>query len=80
MALTLATRGRGSDKTANGPLRYTGIMTREEVNEVLDRVLDWPAEDQAKLVGFVRELEQWREDEVIIDEAREQARSQQPSV
>jgi hypothetical protein len=50
-------------------------MTKEEVKEVLDRVLNWPADDQAKFVRFVRELEQWREDEVIIEEAREQANS-----
>jgi len=45
-----------------------------EVKEVLDRVLSWPADDQAKIVRFVLEFQQWREDEVIIiEEAREQA-------
>jgi len=55
-------------------------MTSGEVREVLNRVLHWPAQDQAKLVRFVRELEQWREDEVIVYEAREQAGSRQRSV
>ena len=56
-------------------MRYTGIMTRGEVREILNRVLNWPADDQAKFVRFVHELEQWREDRVIFDEAREQANS-----
>ena len=51
---------------------YTGTMTRGEVKKVLNRVLNWPADDQEKLVRFVWELERWHEDRVIIDEAREQ--------
>jgi hypothetical protein len=47
-------------------------MTRNEVKEILNRVLDWPADDQEKLVRFVFELERWYEDRVIIDEARQQ--------
>jgi hypothetical protein len=50
-------------------------MTRGEVKEVLNRVLNWPSDDQAKLLRFVLELEQWHEDCVITDEAREYARS-----
>lgn len=42
---------------------------------ILNRVLNWPDDDQGKIVQFIYELEQWREDEVIIDEAREQASS-----
>ena len=47
-------------------------MTRSEMKESFNRVLDWPADDQAKFVRLVRELEQWQEDSGIIDEAREQ--------
>ena len=47
-------------------------MTRSEMKEIFNRVLDWPADDQAKFIRFVRELEQWHEDSVILDEAREQ--------
>jgi hypothetical protein len=54
-------------------MRYTGIMTRGEVKEILNRVLNWPDDDQAKIVRFVLEFEQWHEDHVIVDEAREQS-------
>ena len=37
-------------------------MTRVQVKEIFERVLDWPADDQEKLGRFVRELEQWRAD------------------
>jgi len=50
-------------------------MTKREVKEVLKRVLSWPDDDQAKIIRFVREFEQWREDQVIVDEAREYANS-----
>ena len=73
--MRLATRGRGGDRTTNGPLRYTDIMTRGDVKEILNRVLDWPVDDQAKLVRYVRELERWRDDEAIFDEVHEQAES-----
>jgi len=55
------------------PVRYTGIMTRGEMKEILDRVLSWPDDDQAKIVRFVGELEQWHADHVIVDEAGAQA-------
>ena len=42
-------------------MRYAGIMTRDGVKEMLDRVLNWSDDDQAKFVRFVRELEQWRD-------------------
>jgi hypothetical protein len=50
-------------------------MTRGEVKKILNRVLKWSDDDQAKIVRFVHELEQWREDEVIVNEAREHASS-----
>jgi len=48
-------------------MRYTSIMTRGEVKEILNRVLSWSDDDQEKLVRFVRELEQWRADHDMID-------------
>jgi hypothetical protein len=57
------------------PMRYTGIMTRGEVKEILNRVLTWSDDDQKKIVRFVREMEQWRADHDLIDEAGEQADS-----
>lgn len=50
------------------------------MKETLNRVLNWPADDQAKFVQFVRELEQWHEDHVIDDEARLQANSRYRSL
>jgi hypothetical protein len=41
-------------------------MTRDQVKEILDRVLSWPADDQEKVARFVREVEQRRDD--ITDE------------
>jgi hypothetical protein len=45
-------------------------MTRDQVKEILDRVLSWPADDQEKFVRFVSELEQWREADEIADLGR----------
>ena len=47
-------------------------MTRGEVREILDCVLEWPADDQQKFVRLVHELEQWHEDRLVIDEVHEQ--------
>jgi hypothetical protein len=47
-------------------------MTRDEVKKILNRVLNWPDDDQAKVVRFVRELEQWRDDHDILDDEGEQ--------
>jgi hypothetical protein len=43
-------------------------MTRDQVKEILDRVLSWPADDQEKVARFVREVEQQRADDEITDE------------
>jgi hypothetical protein len=48
-------------------------MTRGEVKEILNRVLSWSDDDQAKIVRFVSEMEQWRADHDINDEEGEQA-------
>jgi hypothetical protein len=43
-------------------------MTRDQVKEILDRVLSWPPDDQEKVARFVREVERRREDDDITDE------------
>ena len=43
-------------------------MTKDQVKEMLDRVLTWPADDQEKVARFVREVEQRRADDDITDE------------
>jgi hypothetical protein len=42
------------------------LMTRDQVKEIIDRVLAWPADDQEKVARFVREVEERRDD--ITDE------------
>jgi hypothetical protein len=37
------------------------LMTRDQVKEILDRALAWPADDQEKVVRFVREVEERRD-------------------
>ena len=34
--------------------------TRDQVKEILDRILRWPPEDQERIARFVREVEQSR--------------------
>jgi hypothetical protein len=43
-------------------------MTRNQVKEILDRVLSWPPGDQEKVARFVREVEQRRADDDIGEE------------
>jgi len=42
-------------------------MTKDQVKEILDRVLNWPPDDQERLARFVREVERRRADDDITD-------------
>ena len=37
---------------------YTGLMTRDQVKEILDRVLSWPPERQAEVAHVVELMEE----------------------
>jgi hypothetical protein len=43
-------------------------MTKDQVKEILDRVLTWPPDDQERLARFVHEVEQRRRGDDITDE------------
>lgn len=43
-------------------------MTKDQVKEILDRVLTWSSEDQEKLAQFVHEVEQRRGGDDLTDE------------
>jgi hypothetical protein len=36
---------------------YDAFMTKDQVKEILDRVLSWPPDEQEKVARFVREVE-----------------------
>jgi hypothetical protein len=40
-------------------------MTKEQVREILDRVLTWPEADQEKVARFARQVERVRDDDDI---------------
>ena len=42
--------------------------TKEQVREILERVLTWPDEDQEKVACFVQQVEQWRDGDEIGEE------------
>lgn len=52
----------------NGSICYDGIMTKDQVKEILDRVLSWPQEDQERLARFVQQVEERRGADDITDE------------
>jgi hypothetical protein len=43
-------------------------MTKEQVKEILDRVLTWPEADQEKVARFARQVERVREDDDISED------------
>ncbi|HEX4191663.1 MAG TPA: hypothetical protein VHY80_01145 [Stellaceae bacterium] len=43
-------------------------MTKEQVQQVLERVLGWPQKDQEKVIRFVQQVEQLREVDDITDD------------
>jgi hypothetical protein len=47
---------------------YAPVMTKDQVKEILDRVLTWQKADQEKVVRFVRQVEQRRADDDITEE------------
>jgi hypothetical protein len=45
-------------------------MTKQQVKDILDRVLSWPEEDQERVARFAQEVERLRDDGVTDDEWR----------
>jgi hypothetical protein len=42
-------------------------MTKDQVKKILDRVLNWPPDDQERIARFVEEVERRRADDDITD-------------
>jgi hypothetical protein len=42
-------------------------MTKDQVKEILDRVLSWPPADREKVAQFVHEIEQQRSGDDVTD-------------
>jgi hypothetical protein len=43
-------------------------MAKDQVKEILNRVLSWPPEDQEKVARFAQHVEEWRGADDITDE------------
>jgi hypothetical protein len=50
-------------------------MTGEQVREIFERVLAWPADEREKLARFVQEIEEWHAGDEVSDERREVAKA-----
>jgi hypothetical protein len=44
------------------------FMTREQIKDILDRVLTWPLEDQERVARFARQVEQHLGDDDITED------------
>src|SRR5580700_11135162 len=55
-------------RAENGRYGRMSDMTRNQVKEILNRVLSWPPDEQEKVARFVREVEQRRADDDIGEE------------
>lgn len=49
---------------------YNGLMTRDQVKEILDRVLTWPAERQADVAHVVEIMEEQDWSELCLSDAQ----------
>jgi hypothetical protein len=43
-------------------------MTKEQVKEILDRVLTWPQEEQERVARFARQVERVRDEDDISED------------
>ena len=59
---------RQVDVARGKPVCYISVMTKDQVKEILDRVLTWQQADQEKVARFVRQVEQRRADDDITEE------------
>jgi hypothetical protein len=56
------------EMAAIGLVWYNDLMTKNQVKEILERVLSWPREDQERVARFVREFERHHANDDITDE------------
>jgi hypothetical protein len=49
-------------------VHYTGVMTKDQVKEILERVLAWSPADQEKVTRLIRDIEARRGNDGITDE------------
>ena len=50
------------------PSWYGAVMTKDQIKDMLDRVLTWAPADQEKVARFAREVEQRRGDDITDEE------------
>ena len=56
------------DEICSYVMWYDACMTRDQVKEILNRVLTWPPDDQERLARFAHEIERRRAGDDITDE------------